>query len=77
VGDAGSDRLSSAGSVIGRDADLEFIGLFLDRAATEGGALLMVGDAGVGKTLLLEVAAARAAAARGRARPGWSRASTR
>jgi DNA-binding CsgD family transcriptional regulator len=49
--------------VIGRDTDLEFIGSFLDRAAIEGGALLMSGDAGVGKTLLLEIAAARAAAA--------------
>jgi len=48
--------------VIGRDTDLEFIGSFLDRAAIEGGALLMSGDAGLGKTLLLELAAARAAA---------------
>ena len=60
---AGSGRLSSARSVIGRDAELEFIGSFLDRAAIEGGALLMIGDAGVGKTLLLDTAAARAAAA--------------
>jgi hypothetical protein len=49
--------------VIGRDTDLEFIGSFLDRVAIEGGALLVSGDAGMGKTLLLEIAAARAAAA--------------
>jgi DNA-binding CsgD family transcriptional regulator len=48
--------------VIGRDTDLEFIGSFLDRAVADGGALLISGDAGLGKTLLLEVAAARAAA---------------
>src|SRR5215470_17116673 len=49
-------------SVIGRDAGLEFIGSFPGRAAVEGGALPMSGDAGVGKTLLLETAAARTAA---------------
>ena len=61
--DGGSDQRGSASPVIGRDADLGFIGSFLDRAAIEGGALLMSGDAGVGKTLLLEMAAAQAAAA--------------
>ena len=60
--DGGSERRGSAGSVIGRDADLEFIGSFLDRAAIGGGALLMSGDAGVGKTVLLELVAVRAAA---------------
>lgn len=63
MGDGGSDRRGSAGSVIGRDTDFEFIGSFLGRAAIDGGALLMSGDAGMGKTLLLEIAAARAVAA--------------
>ncbi len=60
--DGGFDLRGSAQSVIGRDTDLEFIGSFLGRAAIDGGALLMSGDAGMGKTLLMELAAARAAA---------------
>jgi len=60
--DGGSDLPGSARFLIGRDKELAFIGSFVERAATGGGALLMSGDAGVGKTLLLEVAAARAAA---------------
>ena len=63
--DHGSDRRGPAGSMIGRDADLELIGSFLERAASGGGALLMSGEAGVGKTLLLETVAARAAAPAG------------
>jgi predicted ATP-dependent serine protease len=62
VDDGGFDRRGSARSVIGCDTDLEFIGSFLGQAAIDGGALLMSGDAGVGKTLLLELAAMRAAA---------------
>jgi len=61
--DGGPDLPDSAGGLIGRDEELGFIGSFVERAATGGGALLMSGDAGVGKTLLLEVAAARAASA--------------
>jgi DNA-binding CsgD family transcriptional regulator/tetratricopeptide (TPR) repeat protein len=49
--------------LIGRDHEAEIIGAFVDRAASEGGALLVEGEAGVGKTALLAVAAARAAAA--------------
>jgi predicted ATPase len=63
VDDGGPDRRGLAGPVIGRDTDLEVIGSFMDRAAAGGGALLVSGDAGVGKTLLLETAAARAVAA--------------
>lgn len=51
------------GSLIGRDDDLEFITVFVDRAAVSGGALLLSGEAGVGKTVLLDVAAAHAGAA--------------
>jgi len=61
--DGGSDLPGPAGVLIGRDSELAFIGSFVERAATEGGVLLLSGEAGVGKTLLLEVAAARAAAA--------------
>jgi len=45
---------------VGRDRELRLIGLFLEQAATEGGALLLTGDPGVGKTMLLDVAAAAA-----------------
>jgi DNA-binding CsgD family transcriptional regulator len=61
--DGGSDRPGSGRLLIGRDKELAFIGSFVERAATGGGALLMSGDAGVGKTVLLDAAAARAAAA--------------
>ena len=47
----------------GRDTDLELIHAFLADAATRGGALLLSGEPGVGKTALLEVAARTAMAA--------------
>ena len=50
--------------LIGREVDLEVIASFIDRAALDGGALLVSGEAGVGKTALLE-AAAEYAASRG------------
>ncbi|MFF1338293.1 ATP-binding protein [Streptomyces sp. NPDC058290] len=49
--------------LIGRDDDLELIRGFVDEARTCGGALLLSGDAGVGKTELLDAAAAHAHAA--------------
>jgi predicted ATPase len=45
------------GCLFGRDRDVEFLGSFVDRAVVEGGSLLVWGDAGVGKTVLLDVAA--------------------
>lgn len=48
------------GSLIGRDDDLEYITAFADQAAVSGGALLLSGEAGVGKTVLLDAAAAHA-----------------
>ena len=48
------------GSPIGRAEDLEFITAFVDQAAVSGGALLLSGEAGVGKTVLLDAAAAHA-----------------
>ena len=46
--------------LIGRDLDVEFVRGFVDEAAVRGGALLVSGDAGVGKTALLDVAVAHA-----------------
>lgn len=50
-------------AALGRDRELGLIGSFLEQAATEGGALLLTGDPGVGKTMLLDAAAAAAGAA--------------
>jgi MoxR-like ATPase len=49
--------------LVGRDDDLEQITAFADEAAVSGGALLLSGEAGVGKTVLLDAAAAHAGAA--------------
>jgi DNA replication protein DnaC len=58
---AGGDLMSKApGSLIGRDDDLEYITAFVDQAAGSGSALLLSGEAGVGKTVLLDAAAAHA-----------------
>jgi hypothetical protein len=57
----GGGPISKApGSLIGRDDDLEYITAFVDKAAVSGGALLLSGEAGVGKTVLLDAAAAHA-----------------
>lgn len=53
----------SAAQLIGRDLDVEFVCGFVDEAAARGGALLVSGDAGVGKTALLDVAVLHAEAA--------------
>jgi DNA-binding CsgD family transcriptional regulator len=52
----------SVSAPVGRDRELALVGAFLDRAAAEGGALLLTGDPGVGKTMLLDAAAAMAEA---------------
>ncbi|MET7571697.1 AAA family ATPase [Streptomyces sp. NPDC005492] len=49
-----------ADRLIGRDHDLGVIRGFVDEAMVSGGALLLSGDAGVGKTVLLDSAAGRA-----------------
>jgi hypothetical protein len=49
--------------LIGRDPDVELVCGFVDDAAVRGGALLVSGNAGVGKTALLDAAALHAEAA--------------
>jgi hypothetical protein len=63
MGDDDPSRHGAAGQLIGRDQDLGFIRSFVDRAAAGGGALLLSGDPGIGKTVLLDAAAAHATAA--------------
>jgi DNA-binding CsgD family transcriptional regulator len=50
----------AADRLIGRDDDLEFLGTFVDSAAVDGRALFVSGDAGVGKTALLNAVVAYA-----------------
>lgn len=49
-------QLSSGVPLVGRDRDIGAIRMFVDQAAAHGGALVVSGDAGVGKTALLEAA---------------------
>jgi predicted ATPase len=51
-----------AESVFGRGAEIDLLESFIERAGVGGEALVLVGEAGVGKTALLEVAARRAIA---------------
>ena len=56
-------QLSSSVPLVGRDGDIAVIRSFVDQAATRGGALVVSGEAGVGKTALLEAATSDAVAA--------------
>jgi DNA-binding CsgD family transcriptional regulator len=60
----GADALpgEAAGSLFGRAGNLRFITAFVDQAAVSGGALLLSGEPGVGKTVLLDAAAEHARA---------------
>jgi DNA-binding CsgD family transcriptional regulator len=51
------------GRLVGRDEELSTISDFIDRLATEGGALILTGEPGVGKTVLLDAARALAESA--------------
>ncbi|MDT7788753.1 MAG: hypothetical protein QOF58_7172, partial [Pseudonocardiales bacterium] len=44
--------------LVGREQDIERVLAFVESASTQGGALLLSGEAGIGKTALLEFAAA-------------------
>ena len=46
--------------LVGRGAEIDVLQSFVERAGVSGEALVLVGDAGVGKTALLDVAARRA-----------------
>ena len=56
----GPARTGPAEQLIGRDHDLGLVRGFVDEAMVSGGALLLSGDAGVGKTVLLDAAAGQA-----------------
>jgi DNA-binding CsgD family transcriptional regulator len=58
-----SPRSSTAESLVGRSDDLARLRTFLTEAAVRGGTLLLAGDPGVGKTVLLDAAAEIATAA--------------
>ncbi|MFE7750241.1 ATP-binding protein [Streptomyces sp. NPDC057428] len=47
-------------ALIGRDSDLEFVRSFFNDAVVQGGALLLSGEAGVGKSALLDAVAVAA-----------------
>jgi DNA-binding NarL/FixJ family response regulator len=57
------DNGSSTDVLVGRDMELGLIARFLDRASRDGDALLLFGEPGVGKTVLLNAAAEMATAA--------------
>ena len=54
-------QLSSNTHLVGRDQDIAVVCAFVDDAARHGGSLVVSGEAGVGKTALIEAAAAYAA----------------
>lgn len=56
----GASLSDPAGTIVGRDRDLGLVRGFVDDALVSGGALLLSGDAGVGKTALLNAAAGQA-----------------
>src|ERR1700722_9766681 len=49
--------------LFGRDEDLELLLAFVDQSSSDGGALVLSGAPGVGKTVLLEAVAAHSAEA--------------
>jgi DNA-binding CsgD family transcriptional regulator len=56
-------RSSSTARLVGRDADLSIVRSFAGRTAAQGGSLVVVGEPGVGKTALLNEAAAESESA--------------
>ena len=62
--DVETHEWSVARGLVGRDRESEVIGSFLDEAVSDGAALVLFGDAGVGKTALLNAGAEAASTAR-------------
>ncbi|MFK0279429.1 AAA family ATPase [Streptomyces sp. NPDC090499] len=56
----GGDHLTGPGRLVGRSAELALLGGFFGSAAARGRALVLTGEAGVGKSALLDAAARRA-----------------
>jgi DNA-binding CsgD family transcriptional regulator len=54
---SGIGRKGRSVSLVGRDADLEVVGSFLEEAAIGGASIVILGDPGVGKSALLDAAA--------------------
>ncbi|WP_063126303.1 ATP-binding protein [Nocardia fusca] len=57
---ADTSGADDGGELVGRGGELTELSDFLDGAAARGGARLLVGDPGVGKTRVLQAAAAMA-----------------
>jgi tRNA A37 threonylcarbamoyladenosine biosynthesis protein TsaE len=57
------ERLGQPAVLVGRRGEYALIGAILDRAAAYGAVLLLRGEAGAGKTVLLDAAADMASAA--------------
>src|SRR6266566_4827217 len=57
------DGRQTAVDLVGRDAEIDRIRSFIFAARTDGGALLVTGEPGVGKTVLLNAASEAASAA--------------
>ena len=60
MSDPDPGRAGIAAGLVGRDEDLEQVCSFLKSAAAGGAALLLVGEPGVGKSVLVDVAVAEA-----------------
>ena len=56
-----SSRWGAPVQLVGRDLEFGIVRAFLDRAYNDGGAFLISGEAGVGKSVLIDAAAADAA----------------
>jgi DNA-binding CsgD family transcriptional regulator len=63
LSDPGPRRGGIGAALVGRGEDVELIRSFLARAAADGGALLLVGEPGVGKSVLVDAAVEAASAA--------------
>jgi DNA-binding CsgD family transcriptional regulator len=61
VTDGTPSQWGAPGQLVGRDLDVGILRAFLDRAYSDGGSFLISGDAGVGKSVLIDAAAAYAA----------------